>query len=402
MKKLLLPLLLALPAASVIAADAALTAAVAQDYSSHLAPLYAHFHAHPELSLMETQTAARLAQELRAAGFEVTEGVGKTGVVAILKNGPGPLVLMRSDIDALPVEEPAGNPNASKVRMKDWAGKEVPVMHACGHDVHMTSLVGTAHQMAARRKEWSGTLMLIGQPAEERVAGAKAMMKDNLYQRFGKPDYALAMHVISDLEAGRLAVDDSSMFSGVDSLEITIHGLGAHGSAPHTGKDPVVLGAQIVLALQTIISRDLAPREPRLITVGAFHAGSKGNIIPDTAVLQLTVRSESAKAREQLLAAISRVTLNTARAAGIAENMLPEIKQVDEPSAPTLNTPKLAQRLRAVWNSKMAPGTVDGEYWRSAMVAEDFGAFTDGIPSTYFIIGGSSGEKVAVARNGGP
>ncbi len=404
MKRLLLALTFLLPATSVIASDAALTAAIAQDYSAHLAPLYKHLHGNPELSFMEVKTAARLARELREAGFDVTEGVGKTGVVAILKNGPGPLVMMRSEMDALPVLEPAVLPYSSKVRMVDTLGKEQPVMHACGHDVHMTSLVGTAHQMVAHRKEWSGTLMLVGQPAEERVAGAKAMLADGLWTRFGKPDYALAMHVVSDLEAGRLAVEDGSMFSGVDTLEITIHGLGAHGASPHTGRDPVVLGAQIVLALQTIISREMSPREPRLITVGSFHAGSKSNIISDTAKLELTVRSESVRGRQRLLDAITRVTLNTARAAGIAENMLPEIRATDEPAAPTLNTAKLAQRLRAVWTAKMALGTVDSDYARMSMVAEDFGSFTadSNIPSVYFIIGATPEAQVTAARNGGP
>jgi amidohydrolase len=391
------------PAAVAQAADAALSAAVAKDYQSSLAPLFDYFHRNPELSFMEVNTSARLAKELRAAGFEVTEGVGKTGVVAILKNGPGPMVMMRADMDGLPVEEKSGLPNASKVVAKDLSGREVPVAHACGHDVHMTSLVGTAHQMVARRGEWSGTLMLIGQPAEERVGGAKDMMADNLWRRFGRPDYALAMHVVSDMETGKINVAEAP-FSGVDTLEIIVHGVGTHGASPHTGKDPVVIGAQIVLALQTIVSRELAPREPGLITVGSFHAGSKSNIISDTAKLELTVRSESAETRALLLKAITRVAVNTARAAGIEENLLPEVKELDSPALPTLNDAALAQRLSKVWGDKFGSAVFSNNYKRSAMVAEDFASFTATpfIPSVYFKIGGTPAAAIAASRQGGP
>ncbi len=273
---LLSPLLLG--SALTQAATAELTQAIALDYQQHLAPLFQHFHQHPELSHLEFNTAKRLVAELKAAGFTVTTGVGKTGVVALLKNGPGPLVMMRADMDGLPVEEKSGLPYASKVKTKDWDGNEVPVMHACGHDVHITSLVGTARQMIARKADWSGTLMLIGQPAEERVGGAQGMMDDGLYQRFGTPDYALALHVSSEITAGKIVAVEGSPYSGVDSVDIIIHGVGAHGASPHRGKDPIVLGAQIVLALQTIISRELAPKEPGVITVGSFHAGSKHNV----------------------------------------------------------------------------------------------------------------------------
>ena len=302
------------------AADAELANAVAKDYNGRLGALFDHFHRNPELSFMETKTAARLASELRASGFEVTEGVGGTGVVAIMKNGPGPLVMMRADMDGLPVLEKSGLKNASTVMGKDREGNLSPVTHACGHDVHITSLVGTAHQMAARRSQWSGTLMLIGQPAEERVGGASAMMKDRIWERFGKPDYALAFHVSSDVEAGKIFVTEGSPYSGSDTVEILIHGVGAHGASPHRGKDPVMLGAQIVVALQTIISREREPHEAAVITVGSFHAGTKANIIADTAKLQLTVRNESATTRKMLLDAINRVAINTARANGVAED----------------------------------------------------------------------------------
>ena len=388
----------ALPAA---AAEKELAAAIERDYKATLAPLFDHLHANPELSYMEVKTAARMAQELRSAGFEVTEGVGKTGLVAILRNGKVPTVMVRADMDALPVEEKSDAPNASKVRMKDWSGNEVPVMHACGHDIHMTSLVGTAHQMAARRKEWQGTLMLVGQPAEERTGGAKAMMADRIYQRFGKPDYALALHVGADIEAGKIEASEAP-FSGADLLEIVIHGVGTHGASPHTGKDPVVIGAQIVMGLQTVVTRDVAPREAALITVGSFHAGSKGNVISDSARMELTVRSESDDTRARLLSGIERVAKNTARAAGVAEDRLPEIRHTDEPVPPTLNDKALLQRLRSTWTARLGPDIFDKGYQRGSMVGEDFAHFTygQGVPSVYFMIGGTPGERIAAARAG--
>lgn len=396
-------LALAWQAHPALAADAELSKAVAQDYQNHLGALFDHFHRNPELSFMETKTAARLAQELRAAGFEVTEGVGKTGVVALLRNGPGPTVMMRADMDGLPVEEKSGLPYASKAIQKDVEGNLYPVSHACGHDVHITSLVGTARQMAARRAEWSGTLMLIGQPAEERIAGARAMMADRLWERFGLPDYALAFHVSAGAEAGKLAAEEGAPYSGSDTVEILIHGVGAHGASPHTGKDPVVLGAQIVLALQTVVSRELPPREPGLITVGSFHAGSKANIISDSAKLQLTVRSESAATRTLLLDGIKRVALNTARAFGIAEDRLPEVTMASEPAPPTLNDVALTRRVKQAWAARLAPGLVEEEPPRMGMGAEDFpGLTTDPyIPSVYFRVGGTPRAALEAARAGG-
>lgn len=400
---LLLPLLLPLLPAAPAQADSGLRAAIASDYSTRLSPLYDYLHRNPELSFMETKTAARLAQELRTAGFEVTEGVGGTGVVAILKNGKGPMVMLRADMDALPVLEKSGLPNASTVVAKDAEGKQWPVAHACGHDIHMTSLVGTARQMAARRSQWSGTLMLLGQPAEERTGGARAMMKDNLWQRFGKPDYALALHVSADFEAGTIDVSEAP-YSGVDTLEINIHGVGTHGAAPQKGRDPVVLGAQIVLALQAVVARELAPREPGLITVGSFHAGSKANIIGDSAKLELSVRTESAEARALLLNAITRVAHNTARAAGMPENLLPEVKVTDEPAPPTLNNLALSNRLKQAWTAQLGPGIYSPYYKRLSMGAEDFPLLTidPAIPSVYLRIGGSPLAEVVAASKGGP
>jgi hippurate hydrolase len=384
------------------AADPAMVAAIARDYDSKLAPLFDYFHRNPELSYMEVKTAARLAQVLREAGYEVTTGVGKTGVVAILKNGPGPMAMLRADMDALPVLEKTGLPYASTVVMKDDSGRLVPVAHACGHDIHMTSMVGTALQMAARRSQWSGTLMLIGQPAEERGGGGQLMMDDRLWARFGKPDVALALHVSSEIEAGKIDVSEAP-YSGVDSLEITVHGVGAHGASAHTGRDPVVIGAQIVLALQTIISRELAPREPGLITVGSFHAGTKANIISDVAKLELSVRTESPQARAMILKAITRVAVNTARAAGVAEDRLPEVKVIDPPSPPIINNAPLSARLKGVWQKEFGAGIFSNTYKRAGMGAEDFSSFTTApyIPSVYYRIGGTpEALLVAAARDG--
>jgi hippurate hydrolase len=389
---------LSLPA---VAAENQLAAAIARDYKASLEPLFNHLHANPELSYMEVQTAARMATELRAAGFDVTEGVGKTGLVAILRNGKGPTVMVRADMDALPVEEKSDAPNASRVKVKDLSGNLVPVMHACGHDVHMTSLVGTAHQMAARKGDWKGTLMLVGQPAEERTGGALDMMADRIYQRFGKPDYALSLHVAADIEAGKIDVSEAP-FSGADLMEIVVHGIGTHGASPHMGKDPVIIASQIVLALQNVVTRDVAPREAALITVGSFHAGSKGNVIGDSARLELTVRSESDDTRARLLAGIKRVAENTARAAGMPEDMLPEIRHTDRPVPPTLNDKAMMQRLRGVWSSRLGEGIFDKGYQRGGMVGEDYAHFIygQGIPSVYFMVGGSAGGQVAAARAG--
>jgi amidohydrolase len=406
--KTLLSLLVAaalVPAAASAAPDNAanaLSSAVARDYDAHLAPLLDYFHRNPELSFLEVKTAARMATELRAAGFDVTEGVGGTGVVGILKNGPGPLVMMRADMDGLPMLEKSGLPNASTAVQKDMEGNLTPVAHSCGHDIHMTSLVGTARRMAAERGSWSGTLMLVGQPAEERVGGALAMMKDGLYRRFGKPDMALGFHVKADMAVGKVLASEVSPYSGADTVEIAIKGVGAHGAQPHRGKDPIVLGAMIVMGLQTIVSRELSPREPGLITVGSFHGGSKANIIGDNAKLQLTVRSENPKTRDLLLGAIKRMAENTARAAGMAENELPEVKLVDTPAPPVVNNVDLVRRLRAVWTSKLGPEAVGEEEFREGMGAEDFPMFvTDPyIPSVYFTVGGTQAEDIAAAKAG--
>jgi amidohydrolase len=379
-----------------------LSDSVAEDYDQHLGELFEYFHRNPELSSMETKTAARLAEELREAGFIVTEGVGGTGVVAMLENGPGPLVMMRADMDGLPVPEKSGLSYASTATQVDWDGNEVPVMHACGHDVHMTSLVGTARVMAATRNTWSGTLMLVGQPAEERVGGAKGMMEDNIWERFGQPDYALAFHVSSSVPTGKLVAVAGSPMSGADTVDIIVHGIGAHGASPHRGVDPVVLGSQIVLALQTIVSRELAPREAGVVTVGSFHSGTKHNIISDTAHLQLTVRNDNFETREILLNAIKRIAENMGRVAGLPEDLLPEVIVSDESVPPTMNDIELTQRLRAEWGRALGED-VFFDTKRKGMGAEDFPFFTIDpyIPSTYFSVGGTPQADIDVEAAGG-
>ncbi|MCA9147927.1 MAG: amidohydrolase [Planctomycetales bacterium] len=384
-----------------------LSRAIDADYTSHLWPLFDHWHRTPELSMMETETAARLAKELRDAGFRVREGVGGTGVVAIMENGAGPMVMMRADMDGLPVEEMSGLPNASKARQESpITGEVVPVMHACGHDVHITSLVGTARRMAAIRDQWSGTLMLIGQPAEERVMGAHAMMQDNLWRRFGKPDYALAFHVWAGGEAGKLAVSESSPYAGADAVDIIVHGVGTHGASPHQGKDPIVLGAQIVLALQTLVSRELPPRDAGVVTVGSFHAGTKHNIISNRAVLQLTVRNTSPETRKLLLDGIKRIAENLGRAAGLPEDKLPEVK-LSESTPPTVNDADLARRLRKVWSDKMGEQIMMDDAFvakhNKGMGAEDFPFFTTDppIPSVYFSVGGTPKAEIDAEDAGG-
>ncbi len=380
-----------------------LSDSVKADYDNHLGALFEHFHRHPELSSMENNTAARLAEELRAAGFDVTEGVGGTGLVALMRNGPGPLVMMRADMDGLPVEEKSGLSYASKATQLDWDGNEVPVMHACGHDVHMTSLVGTARIMANTRDTWSGTLMLIGQPAEERINGASGMMKDGIWERFGQPDYALAFHVSSGVPTGKLVAVVGSPMSGADTVDIIVHGIGAHGASPHRGVDPVVLGSQIVMALQTVVSRELAPREAGVITVGSFHAGTKHNIISDQAHLQLTVRNDNLETRQILLTAIARIAENMGRVAGLPEDLLPQVTVSEHSVPPTVNDVQLTRRLRTAWASALGED-VFYEAKRKGMGAEDFPFFTTDphIASTYFAVGGTPQSDFDAELAGGP
>lgn len=370
-------------------ASSELTDRVEQLYEEQLDDLFLWFHQNPELSMMEFETSKRLASELEALGYEVSTGIATTGVVAIMRNGEGPLVMMRADMDGLPVKEKSGLPYASTATQVDWEGNNVSTMHACGHDVHITSLVGTARIMAERKSDWSGTLMLIGQPAEERISGAKAMRDAGIWETFGTPDYALAFHVTSTVPTGMI-VADPAPYSGADTVDIIIKGVGAHGASPHRGVDPVLLGSQIVLGLQTVVSRNLSPRRPGVITVGSFHSGTKHNIISDEARLQLTVRSESKADRALLLDGIKRVAENMGRVAGLSGDMLPEVIVSEESVPPTLNNADLLAQLREVWSDALGE-QVFFEEERLGMGAEDFPFFTvdPDIRSVYFAVGGT-------------
>jgi len=377
---------------------------IKSDYDEYLAELFDHFHRNPELSTVETETARRMAMELSLAGFEVTEGVGGTGVVAMLENGPGPLVMMRADMDGLPVEEKSGLENASRAQQKDpITGNTVFAMHACGHDVHITSLVGTARHMAAHKDEWTGTLMLVVQPAEERVLGARAMRDDDIWERFGKPDYALAFHVSSSNVAGVINVQEGSPYAGADTVDIIIHGVGAHGASPHRGKDPIVLGSQIVMALQTLVARELSPRDPGVVTVGSFHSGTKHNIISDRAHLQLTVRNTSPQTRRILLDGIVRIAENMGRVAGLPDDKLPEVIISNESVPPVVNDAPLVRRLRTAWVDGMGESAVV-DIPTKGMGAEDFPFFTQDpeISGVYWAIGGTPQEDFDTEAAGGP
>lgn len=378
---------------------------IALDYNNHLSDLFFHFHENPELSFQEHATAARMAIELRAAGFTVTEGIGQTGLIAILENGPGPMVAMRADMDALPVQEDSGLSYMSTARQLNPAtGQDDFVMHACGHDVHITSLAGTARQLAKRRDQWSGTAMLIVQPAEEVGQGARAMREDGLWERFGTPDYVLGFHVGADNPTWSInLLENSSPFAGVDMVDIIVHGIGAHGASPHAGKDPIVLASQIVMALQTLVSRELGPRQPGVVTVGAFHSGTKHNIISDEARLQLTVRSTNPKDRELLLNGIQRIAENMGRVAGLPEDRLPEMIIDNSTTPPMVNDAALAARLNAMWTERIGRDFVRQQL-PTGMGGEDypFFAMDPSIPSAFWVIGGTPAEELEAAANGGP
>jgi hippurate hydrolase len=359
--------------------------------------LYVDLHQHPELSGAETATAAKLAGQLRALGYTVTEHVGGTGVVALLRNGPGKTVMLRTELDALPVEEATGPPFASKMHAKDATGREVPVAHACGHDLHMSALVATATIMAQRRDAWHGTLVLIGQPAEETISGAEKMVQDGLFTRFPRPDVILALHVMNDLPAGQVGVVEGGYSSNADSLRITIFGKGGHGSAPHTTVDPIVIAARTVLALQTIVAREVKPGEFAVVTVGYLNAGTKNNIIPDQAELGLTVRTHSGEVRKQILSAISRIA-NAEAQAGNAPRA-PLIERYEATDA-VYNDPALAQRLQRTLAAALGGDNVveTGPITPS----EDFSVFVgQKILGFYLTLGGADPQRFAEAQANG-
>jgi hippurate hydrolase len=378
-------------------------AAIKADYDKSLAALWDHFHRNPELSFREFKTAARMAQELRAVpGMVVTEKVGQTGVVGVLRNGDGPVVLLRADMDGLPAEERSGLANASRVRQVGVDGVENPVMHACGHDVHITSMVGTARQLAAMKSRWKGTVVFVVQPAEERVGGADAMVKDGLYTRFPKPDYALAFHVAAEMPTGTISASEGIQYSSADSVDIRVFGVGTHGAAPHLGRDPVYIASQIVTALQSVISREKGPLEPGVITVGAFHAGSKHNIISEHADLQVTVRANSQATRDMLIASIRRVAHGIAKAHGMPDDKLPDVR-VTESTPVTVNDTTLARRLNASLARDLGSSVVI-PFRQTNMGAEDFAFFVapeHKIPGYYFAVGGTKPEWIEAAAKGG-
>src|SRR5215475_9070923 len=360
--------------------------------------LYLDIHRNPELSLHETQTAAKLASRLRSAGYDVTEHVGGTGIVALLMNGAGPTIMLRTELDALPVEENTGLAYASKVRVKNEAGAEVPVMHACGHDLHIAALVATAEVMARTRDRWHGTLMLIGQPGEEGFAGAKVMLDDGLFTRFPKPDVAVALHVSNAEPAGMVSITPGVYNTNADSLRITIYGRGGHGSAPQTTVDPIVIAARTVLALQTIVSREVKPGEMAVVTVGSLHAGTKDNIIPDYAEMALTVRTRDQEIRKQVLASIERIAKAEAAAAGAPREPLVEHYYGTDA---VYNDPPLAERLRVVLAEVLGKEHVITA--PPILPSEDFSYFVaQGIPGFYFSLGGADPQKFAQAKSGGP
>ena len=397
----LLPLLLSPLLATAATLHELVTQKLDTDYPA-LDAFYQDLHSHPELSLQEARTSQKLAAQLRAAGYDVTDHFGGYGIVAVLRNGPGPVLLIRTDMDALPVHEETGLPYASTVRATDPNGREVPVMHACGHDVHMTILTGVARELAALRDRWSGTLVLIGQPAEEIGAGAKAMLDAGLFTKFPKPDYALALHDSADLPVGVIGTVPGYIMANVDFVDITVRGVGGHGAEPQSTKDPVVLAAQIVLALQTIVSRELDPTDPAVVTVGSIHGGTKHNIIPDEVKLQLTLRSFADDVRTRTIAAIKRICRGQAIAAGIPEDRMPIVTVEDDFTPSTYNDPALTGRVHAAIARWLGAGAV--KTLKPAMVGEDFslyGRTPEHVPICMFRLGAVAPEKIAESQRTG-
>ena len=393
MKPFLLSLLVG---SSLAAADVA--SVVKQELPS-LVTLYKELHANPELSLHETETAARIAKELREAGLEVTENVGGHGVVGVLKNGDGPVILVRTDLDALPVKEQTGLPYASTKVVKDELGREVNVMHACGHDMHMASFIGTARALVKLRDQWQGTVVMIGQPAEERVLGARFMLRAGLFTKFPKPDKAIALHCSSDMAHGTVGSVEGFALANVDSVEIVVKGVGGHGSMPHLCRDPIVLSSQIVLALQTIVSREVRPGDPAVITVGSIHGGTKSNIISDEVRLQLTLRSYKKETRQHLIDSIKRIVKAQAESANMPADKMPEVLISDDSATALYNQPELCQEVRKLVGAAIGADNVLTR--EPVMGAEDFseyGMTKDKVPLCMFWLGTQPPAVVAAAR----
>jgi len=399
-----------LPVLSVYAEPTSAEKAAESELPSLLS-IYKDIHSHPELSWHEERTSALIARELRAAGCEVTEHFGKYdnpnlkayGVIGIMKNGDGPLVLVRTDMDALPVEEETGLPYASKIVVKNDEGKDVPVAHACGHDAHMAAFIGVARSVQRLKDEWHGTIMFVAQPAEETGNGARALLKAGLYNRFGKPDFALGFHDKADLQTGHIGVTEGYTYANVDSVNITVRGVGGHGAYPHKTKDPIVLSAEIINALQTIASRENNPLEPIVVTVGSIHGGTKHNIIPDEVKMQLTVRTYKSDVRDRVLAAIDRITKGCATAAGIPSERAPIVEVLKDQFTPaTYNNPELTRRLVAVWKKELGAENVEAA--APTMGGEDFSEYSlpnHSIPACDFHIGAVDPEKIDEFKKAG-
>lgn len=367
-----------------------------------LVALYKELHTNPELSLHEVETAARVAKELREAGLEVTEKVGGHGIVGVLKNGDGPVILVRTDLDALPVKEMTGVPYASKKLVKDELGREVNVMHACGHDIHMTSFIGTARVLAKTKDQWKGTVVMIGQPAEERVLGARFMLRDGLFSKFPKPNKAIALHCSSDMAHGQIGIVEGFALANVDSLEIVVKGVGGHGSMPHLCKDPIVLASQIVLALQTIVSREVRPGDPAVVTIGSIHGGTKSNIISEEVRLQLTLRSYKTETRKRLIDSIKRIVKAQAESANMPADKMPEVIVSDDSANALYNQPELCSEVRQHVGAAIGADNVLAR--EPVMGAEDFseyGLTKEKVPLCMFWLGTQPPLAVAEAKTKG-
>ena len=389
------------------AVDEALKSDINAYSESHLSELFLWFHQNPELGFLEQETAARLTAELRALGIEVTEGVGGTGLVGIIENGSGPLVLVRADMDGLPILEDSGLSYASRNRQINLGGEDVPVMHACGHDMHMTSLVGTAKMLMENTDKWRGTVMLVGQPAEEIISGAKAMLEDGLYQRFGVPDYAIGLHVSSGAPSGLVTVREGIVQSSSDSVDIKVRGIGGHGAYPHQTIDPIYVSSQLVIALQGIISRQINPLVPAVITVGSFQGGSKHNIISNEVDLQLTVRADSQETRNEVLARIRDMAANIGRLNGLPDDLLPVVRMGFESTPTNINNSDAVNKVLPAWKEQLGYDSLLTSQ-RPGMGAEDFAYFTQTehkVPGVFFSVGGASAQlirEVAAGRTSAP
>lgn len=369
---------------------------------NYLYNLYKHLHSNPELSFYEKETSKRLAQELKGLGFEVTENIGGYGVVAVLKNGKGPTVLVRTDTDALPVLEQTGTPYASTVKTKDEAGNEVPVMHACGHDMHMTVWVGVARILKELKSKWKGTVVMIAQPAEERSGGAKAMLKDGLFEKFPKPDYCLALHSSAFLPAGQIGYCPGDALASVDMVDITVFGEGGHGAYPHKTIDPIVLASRMVLDFQTIVSREIAPTDPAVVTVGSFHGGTKHNIISSEVKLQLTLRSYSEDVRKHSIEALKRISRGIAISAGLPESKMPIVTVQNESTPATYNTPELVEQVTGSFAKVI--GKENLIQLEPVMGGEDFGRYgktEDNIPIFMWWLGTIDPAKIKESKEKG-